>query len=244
MKTFFSIIFGVALACCASALGMLGGCVKKPEPPPPENVGDPNASVKKTNEVIRGNLRAIRERLSAARSEYKLNADIGSDLLGATEELLKLSGTARDDCDRMIRAADDIRWDLPRAAIGYKANADRCRLDAERTNDERMRGIHLQTAAMMDRYAAEVPRRMKVTEEFLASAKQTRALLAESERTLRVQWEAMVIGTTGAEKPAVRIETKVYMAQFEQFLSVVERFYREFGEPPPVVASPAAPPQG
>lgn len=102
-----------------------------------------------------------------------------------------------------------------------------------------MRQVPLRNAERQDAYASDIPRQKKLTSEFLTVLRETRRQLAESSRTLRGQQIALKVGTNTHEPLALRVDSKMYMRQFEQFLNVVEHYYKCFGPPPPSATSAA-----
>lgn len=204
----------------------------------PENPSTVTGQV--INETIRTNLNSVRERLHAARAGYKTKENSDKNLLGAVEELLSVSNSAREDCDAIIRACEDIEWELNTAEAAFRANATMFRQRAEGTQDEQMRQVPLRNAERQDAYASDIPRQKKLTSEFLKNIRDTRGQLAESSRTLRGQQIALKVGTNTHEPLALRVDSKMYMRQFEQFLNVVEQYYKGFGPPPPSATSAAA----
>lgn len=243
-------IFGIVASIPLALLGIATtGCgVKKPEPtaaaaapPPGPSVKPEVQSAKSSSDIIRENLHSVRKLLIALRQGVILKQDADKDLLAAVNELLKLSDSARQDTDAIIRSVEDLLFALPGAEIGYKATAARYVSEAQRITDPRMQKIHLQTAGSLLAEAADVPRRKSVSEEFLRKALDTRRLLAESVYTLQGQKVRIEIDLNAHKRPKLNFDSVTYVKQFEQWIALLEEFEKEFGKPAPPVPLPELP---
>lgn len=209
-------------------------------PAPTEAADDPRVvSAQAAAERITGLLSAAHGRLTEMRSALGAKAATEADLKTAAETLKSLTTSARADCDGIARAARDLRSELRYAARGYEAAGELYRERARTYREPALRGVTVRMADEFDRLAADVPRRARLTDEFLGRLADIQEFLAEADRCLSDTRAALAILSAGPDPVRVSPESKVFRQQLEVYLGVVSEYQKRFLAPPP-----AAPPAG
>ncbi|MBI1213771.1 MAG: hypothetical protein GC190_20110 [Alphaproteobacteria bacterium] len=179
------------------------------------------ADVAKSNEAIGKSLETIRKRLQDLRVAFETKADTEKDLRAVAEMLKPLIHAARDDCDMVIRAAKDVRAQLPFTLAGYQTAAASYRQRADGFSDPNLKAVSLWFAGEFDRQAADVPRRTKLTETFIVRLEEVQTFLAETDRCLGDTAMALSIFAAGNGAPETSFAGKVFRKRLEQFIAVV-----------------------
>jgi hypothetical protein len=227
--------------------------------PAPSNAGqDPRiVSATAANDSVSRSLAVIHERMvnlkAALANEPVAAGDVGlakvateDDLRRVAEQMQPLLVAARADCDAILRAAQDLKAEIPTARRSYEASAELYRERADRYRDPDHRELMLAWAAEFERQAGEVPRRIRLTDEFIARLEDTREFLAETDRCLKDTAAALAILSAGPESP-ISAGGRSFRRRLEEFLGLVEEYRRTFlglpPEPPgrhePIAPSPA-----
>ncbi|RUL81687.1 hypothetical protein [Tautonia sociabilis] len=226
--------------------------------PAPVDAGDDPVVIRSssTGDAIKDSLAAIHGRLAGLRSAYEEKASIEGDLATVDERLRPLLDAARADCDAILRAAEDLRAQLPIAQAGYASAAASYRQRAEGYRDQDLAEVTRGFAAEFDRLAADTPRRIELTDRFLRELKDAQAFLAETDRCLRDTAAALEVFSAGARAPAVSADARAFRRRLGEFIGVVldyeERLLmrphdRAGADPaptPPTPAAGASPPLG
>lgn len=210
------------------------------KPAPTDVTHDPRViTLMHTTDRITAALTAIRARLKDLKAALDTKAATEADLAKAATLLKTLTTQAREDCDAILRTAKDLRTELPLARKGYAATAELYRDRAATVKDETLKAVTLKMAAEFDRLAADSPRRVALTDEFIASLIPMQEFLAEADRCLTDTKTALAILSAGAEPVRVSEEAKVFRRQLEAFTAVLDEYQQKLlGSAPPTPAAP------
>lgn len=246
-------IIATAVACVM--LAALAGCNRKPtanpqaektneKPPtaadtfePPSPVGAENdgrvLTLKATTERITAALTGVRDRLKDIQQALEVKAKTESDLARVAGQLKTLTGRAREDCDAILRAAEDLQANLPAAQKGYAQTADFYRERAAGYRDPSLKAINLRMADEFERLAAATPHRVRLTERFIAQLVEVRLFLAQADQCLGDTKTALEILSAGPTPVTVSAESKAFRRHLENFLAVIEDYQQKLLAPPP-----------
>jgi len=202
------------------------------------------AAAQSASDAIAESLEVIQQRLTDLKEAYETKADTEQDLRDAAERMKPLLASARSDCDAVMRAAKDVRFQLFYAGAGFANAAVSYRQRAEGYADPELKKVTLELAEQFDRHAADVPRRMELTDSFIAELVEVQQFLAETDRCLRDTATALSIFSAGNdEEPKASFGGRVFRRRLEQFIAIVFEYQEKLSKRPPPVA-PAPDPTG
>lgn len=195
------------------------------------------AAAQSASDAIAESLEVIQQRLTDLKEAYETKADTEQDLRAAAERMKPLLASARSDCDAVMRAAKDVRFQLFYAGAGFANAAVSYRQRAEGYADPELKKVTLELAEQFDRHAADVPRRMELTDSFIAELVEVQQFLAETDRCLRDTATALSIFSAGNdEKPKASFGGRVFRRRLEQFIAIVFEYQEKLSKRPPPVA--------
>lgn len=203
-----------------------GGLMKEVFSPPAPSTpaDDPRVIQGKTaSKVIEAALDKVRQRVTAIRSKLEVKAS-PNDMGAVVAELLEMTDAGRADCDAVQRAAEDVRTELWHAQEGYEAAASAYRARARGYREPFYRSSAEQMAEQLDQLAADTPRRIQVTERFIAEVTKAKRFLAETSQFLRLTESAVAILSVAPEAPRPSPKAEFIRSYLGQFLDAIERF--------------------
>ncbi len=180
------------------------------------------------DQKLGASLAAIQKRLAKSKLTLDEKVGIETDMLKAIDLLLPLADDARNDVDAVIRVAEDIKFELKFAQKQHHATAELFRDRANDTATDQMRSINMQSAEWFDALAADVPRRQKLTDEFISELAVLRREVTDCARTLRDLKTAALATTAGPDPLPLSSEGRTFHQQVEKFLTVLKRYYEVF----------------
>jgi len=199
------------------------------------------AAAASAGDAIAESLAVIHRRLTDLKEAYETKADTEQDLRAAAERMKPLLAAARSDCDAVMRAAKDVRAQLRYAEAGFANAAVSYRQRAEGYADPELKKVTLELADQFDRHAADVPRRIELTDSFIAELVEVQLFLAETDRCLRDTATALAIFSAGNdEEPKASFGGRVFRRRLEQFIAIVFEYQEKLARRPP----PGAPATG
>ncbi len=224
----------LAILGCAAAVACLvklSGCgheatavhEKAPHTPIPEGArDDPRvAGSDSMGDAIAHSLAVIHKRLGDLQAAYLERARIEGDLKEVAENMRPMIESARAHCDAIRRAAKDLKVQLPIAQAGYASAASSYRQRAEAYRDQALKEMNINFANQFDVLAADTPRRLELTDKFLAQLDDAQAFLAETSRCLRDAETAFTILSGGGKMPKVPPDLKAFSRRLDEFIGVV-----------------------
>lgn len=213
------------------------------KPVPRGAADDPRVSDATTaGDAVNESLAVIHQRLSALRATYDAKARTEGDLAAVTRRMRPLLSAARRDCDAVLRAAKDLRDQLPHARDGYAASAASYRIRAAGYRDPDLGRVTLKVAERFELEAAKVPERIALTETFIKRLEESQGFLAEADRCLRDTATALAVFSAGGPEPGGSDEGRTFRERLDQFIFVVAEYQEKiFGPRPPGEAADPGP---
>lgn len=185
-------------------------------------------TAKAYDEKIASSLAVIQKRLNKATLTLGEKSAIKGDVRKTIDLLLPLADDARNDIDTVIRVAEDIKFELQFAQKQHQATAEFFRARSNATTTDELRSINMQTAEWFDTLAADVPRRQKLTDEFLAELAVMRREVTETTRMLQDLRTAIIATEAGPDPLKLSLEGQTFQRQIEKFMDVLTKFHKAF----------------
>lgn len=191
-------------------------------------------AVRENNRRINASLASVKDRLANSKLTIDDKVLVEKDLLQAVDLLLPLSEGARGDVDGVTRFLEDIRFQLKTAERSYRNVAELYRFRSTHAQTDNVRSMYERIAEWFDTLAADVPRRQRITEEFLADLRATRDKLAEATRGLQdLRAAYSVFPPDNPDALKVSPEGKAFFNQVQAFLDAVRKYQETYfaGDP-------------
>lgn len=210
------------------------------KPNPSTVADDPRViQAKRATDAVTRALLTIHQRLVGLRERYDDKVVTEKDLKKVVPLMVPLVQAAREDCDTIRRAVDDLRTELQFAQPAYLGTAGLYRERAALHSDPDLRAVTLGMADEFDRLAADVPGRRETLLEFDSRLADTRRFLADTERCLHETSAALAILTAGPDGVTAAEQSRGFRKQLEDFITVVEVYQRKLLARPAPPKSPA-----
>lgn len=211
--------------------------------PVPEGARDdpPVAASRAAGDAFSASLSEIHMRIRNTVASYRDMGPVAGDLRAASVRLRPLIASARADCDAFRRAAKDLKVQLPIAQAGYVTAAASYRKRAEGYRDPSLRSMTLGFAAQFDALAADTPRRLELTDRFLAHLDEDEGFLSEADRCLRDAETALAVFSGGGHAPEISDDARSLAVRLGEFVSVVLEYEEALLQPP---GGPSGNPKG
>lgn len=191
-----------------------------------------------TSNQISQLLGTIHKRLTSLKNALDEKQDSEKDLVKVVDLLRPLTIRAREDCDAILRVAKDLKTELAFARRSYEVTAELYRERAETYSDPSLKAVMIKMADELTRVAEDVPRRVLLTEAFIAQLLEMQTFLASADRCLGDTRAALAILSAGPDRVSISADGRLFREQLEVFLGVVEAYQQKMLRPVPKQPAP------
>ena len=214
--------------------------------PAPTNAShDPRMiAAMESTEAIERTLNIIKDRFKAINKSYEERVKTASDIKTVTEEMKPLVKAARTDIINVMQSAQDLIETLPQTKLGLEASARLFRQKAANYRDPALRKITEAMAEEMERREQDIPRKMRLTSDFILALNDAQALIIETDRCLNDTAAAMKILTAGIDSPQTSIEGVAFRIRIKQYMAILDEYGKNLSTlPEPESAAEASAPK-
>lgn len=202
--------------------------------PSPSNASqDPSviAALDSTKSLER-TLSVIYERFKNISGSFEQQEITNTDLAKVTEQMRPLVKAARSDVTTLLHAAQDLMTELPHTKLSLEATGRLYRQKALSYRDQELRKITETMATQFERLENDIPRKMRLTSDFIIELTEAHLLLAEAERCLNDTATAMQILTAGNNAPKPSQEGIAFQYRVKQYMSVLDEYGKKLANIP------------
>lgn len=204
------------------------------KPAPTNATQDPAviAALESTRSIERM-LSVIHERFKSINDSYEKRASTNKDLKTVSEEMKPLVKAARTDVANVMQSAQDLIAELPHTKLSLESAALLFRQRAITYRDPELRKVTESMADELERLEQDVPRRMRLTADFILQLTDLHSFLAETDRCLHDTAAAMSILSAGADQPKASTQGVAFRIRIKQYMAAMDEYRKKLTEIPP-----------
>ena len=203
------------------------------KPSPSSAIQDPRVlSALDSTRSMEHALSVIHERFRTINDSYELRQSTNTDLKAVIAEMKPLVKAARTDVMYIMQSAQDMMAELPHNKLSLEATAKLYRQKAITYRDPALRKITEAVADEMERLENDVPRKMRLTADFILELTNVHSFLAETDRCLNDTATAMQILTAGNDEPKGSIEGIAFRIRVKQYMTILDEYGKKLGTIP------------
>lgn len=202
--------------------------------PSPSNASqDPSviAALESTKSLER-TLSVIYERFKNISGSFEQQEITNTDLKKVIEQMKPLVKAARADVTTLLHAAQDLMTELPHTKLSLEATARLYRQKSITYRDQQLRKITDTMANQFERLENDIPRKMRLTSDFIIELTEAHLLLAETDRCLNDTATAIQILTAGNNAPKPSQEGIAFQYRVKQYMTVLDEYRKKLATIP------------